>query len=61
MSELIQVKELLTDFLEAHEEIAREYQIDNRQYREGLQDAIRMVNKMIDNENERMSKYYDVK
>lgn len=59
MNELMQAKDVLNDFLEAHKEIAQKYNIKNEQYREGLADAIRIIDKIVNGEIERMAKYYE--
>lgn len=59
MTELIKAKEVLKDFLNEHKKIHIQYHVDNDQYIEGLTDAVRILEKCISKDIERMAQYYE--
>ena len=58
MTELMNAKRILTDYWLEQEKISNEYKVDNAEYCNGLYDAIRILENIINKEIEKEAEYY---
>ena len=61
MTELMKARAVLQDFMEGHQKVHDEYHLRNDEYIDGLRDAVRILDKCISKDIERMAEYYEVK
>lgn len=59
MIELMNAKQVLIDYWREQEKINEDYNLGNDQYCNGLYDAIRIIEKVINKEIERQADYYE--
>lgn len=58
MTELLNAKKVLTEYIDTQIKLDDEYSLGNEKYINGLTDAVRIIDKIINREIEAEAKYY---